>query len=84
MKKKYTKQGVRSLIAGFIAIISLPVLIPWGGAVLFPLLTCGTIAVALGTIAFLRYKDRLGLVGIIWGSVALYAALSMIVVLLTS
>jgi len=84
VKKKYTKQGVRSLIAGAIAIFSLPVLIPWGGAVLFPLLTCGPIAVALGTIAFLRNKDRLGLVGIIWGSIALFVALSMIVVLLTS
>lgn len=83
MKKKRTKQGVRSVIAGLIAIISLPVLIPFGGAVLFPLLTCGSIAVVLGTIS-LRDKDRLGLVGIIWGAIALFAALSMIMVLLTS
>jgi len=84
VKKKRTKQGVRSVIAGLIAIISLPVLIPFGGAVLFPLLTCGSIAVVLGTISFSRDKDRLGLVGIIWGAIALFAALSMIVVLLTS
>lgn len=77
MRKEHSKEGYRSFIFGLIAIISFPILIPLGGAVLFPIFICGPTAIALGAKAY-RKKDSLGLVGLSWGAVALCVALLML------
>ena len=77
MRKRHSKEGFRSFIFGLIAIMSLPMMIPFGGAVMFPLLIFGPLAIVFGTTAR-RKKDPLGLVGLAWGYVALCIGLLMI------
>lgn len=81
MRKRHSKEGIRSFIFGLIAIMSLPTMIPFGGLVMIPLFLFGSLATAFGRMAY-RKKDPLGEVGLAWGSVALGIGFLMVLTIL--
>jgi hypothetical protein len=81
MKTKHSEEGFRGFIFGLIALMSLPTLIPFGGVVIFSILIFGPLAVLYGTIAR-RKKDNLGILGQIWGGLAMCIGFLMILSLI--